>query len=193
MIFVACFLVISFALFCARLPYSLSLLLPSHSLCFCARWFGLRWVCLWLRSFVAALWLNIMENGSNSFRLMKTNGQLAPQGQGRGQLQQGTTRHRGSKATRHGNLFAQVSLPSLMGSNSRCSAELWRQLSSLCGGTSFKPSRKCNKRESKAAWGSTSAPATQLWLGMSFIRHNLKPSASSGVKVELQTTAMATS
>lgn len=44
------------------------------------------------------------------------------------------TRHRGSKATRHGNLFAQVSLPSLMGSSSSsswCSAELWRQLS-LC-------------------------------------------------------------
>lgn len=114
------------------------------------------------------------------------------------------TRHRGSKATRHGNLFAQVSLPSLMGSSSSsscCSAELWRQLS-LCMEAQVlsRAESATRERESKAAWGSTSAPATlatQLWrwlkLGMSFIRHNLKPSASSGVKVELQTTAAATS
>lgn len=136
-----------------------------------------------------------MENGSNSFRLMKTNGQLAPQGRGRGQLQQGNQapRQQSSKATRHGNLFAQVSLPSLMGSSSS-SAELWRQLS-LCMEAQVLSRAESATRESKAACGSTSAPATQLWLwlGMSFIRHNLKPSAPSGVKVELQTTAAATS
>lgn len=37
MIFVACFLVISFALFCARLSNSPFLLALSHFLCFCAR------------------------------------------------------------------------------------------------------------------------------------------------------------
>lgn len=124
-----------------------------------------------------------MENGSNSFRLMKTNGQLAQeQGERERRALSSRTRMRWLVGST-GNLFAQVSLPSLICATDRPRPAATLNYGDSCLCVSVCVEAQVLSRAESATRAEYEGNTCRTWRGLAWPgmachlsgQHNLKP------------------